>query len=270
MKKHPLPGRRLVRQICLNFAIIRLNRVMTKTILFPKFVSNNLSMDNQKVWLVTNTTEGLGCILVKQLLNNGHKVAAMERNPDELTKAIGDCSDDFLPQAVDLASSICVEDAIDRTIACFGKIDRVVINAGHGLAGNLEELTDREVRDNFNTNVFGMLNVIRGVMMYLRQQRSGHIFNISPAGELYDNLPGQGIYYAAKFAVQGFTGSLASEVKDFGVRVTIVSPEGHPEKIAAAIMRAAEEPDTPFHLQVGRGDCKWSAQKKVSGSLQFE
>lgn len=220
-------------------------------------------MDNQKVWLVTNTTEGLGFTLVKQLLNDGHKVAAMEWNPDELTKAIGDCSADFLPQSVDLASPICVEDAIDRTIACFGKIDRVVINAGQGLAGSLEELTDREVRDNFNTNVFGMLNVIRGVMMYLRQQQSGHIFNVSPAGELCDNLPGQGIYYAAKFAVQGLTGSLASEVKDFGVRVTIVSPEGHPEKIAAAIIRTAEEPDAPSHLQVGRGEGKWSTPKGI-------
>jgi NAD(P)-dependent dehydrogenase (short-subunit alcohol dehydrogenase family) len=106
--------------------------------------------------------------------------------------------------------------------------------------------------------------------MYLRQQRSGHIFNVSPSGELYDNLPGQGIYYAAKFAVQGFTGSLASEVKDLGVRVTIVSPEGHPEKIAAAIIRAAEEPDAPSHLQVGKGDCKWSALKKVPGFVPFE
>ena len=227
-------------------------------------------MDDQKVWLVTNTTEGFGFTLVKQLLNNGHKVAVMERDPDELTKAIGDYGADFLPQSVDLASSICVEDAIDRTIAVFGKIDRVVINAGQGLAGSLEELTDREVRASFDTNVFGILNVIRGVMMYLRQQRSGHIFTIFPAGELYDNLPGQGIYYAAKFAVQGFTGSLAAEVKDFGVRVTTLSPEGHPEKIAAAIIRTAEEPDAPLHLQVGRGDCKWSAQKKVSEFLQFE
>jgi NAD(P)-dependent dehydrogenase (short-subunit alcohol dehydrogenase family) len=243
---------------------------MPKTSLFPNFVSNNLSMDNQKVWLVTNTTEGLGFSLVKQLLNNGHKVAVVERDLNELTKTVGDRSADFLPQSVDFASSICVEDAIDRTIACFGKIDRVVINAGPGMAGSLEELTDREVRDNFNTNVFGMLNVIRGVMMYLRQQRSGHIFNVFPAGELYDNLPRRGIYYAAKFAVQGFTGSLAAEVKDFGVRVTTVSPEGHPEKIAAAIIRTAEEPDTPSHLQVGRGDCKWSAPKKASGFLQFE
>ena len=243
---------------------------MPKTILFPSFVPNNLSMDNQKVWLVTNTTEGLGFILVKQLLNNGHKVAVMARSLDEITKAIGDGSDDFLPQSVDLASSIGVEDAIDRAIACFGKIDRVVINAGDGLAGSLEELTDREVRENFNTNVFGILNVIRGVMMYLREQRSGHIFNIFPAGELYDNLPRRGIYYAAKFAVQGFTGSLASEDKDFGVRVTTVSPEGHPEKIAAAIIRTAEEQDAPLHLQVGRGDCKWAALKKVPGFVPFE
>jgi short-subunit dehydrogenase len=100
----------------------------------------------------------------------------------------------------------------------------VVNNAGYGLAGGLEELSDEEVRDNFEVNVFGSIHVIRKVMPYLRNQKSGHIINIASIGGFFGRFPAFGIYCATKFAVHGFSEALAEEAKEFGIKVTVVSP----------------------------------------------
>nr|WP_199158255.1 SDR family oxidoreductase [Pedobacter sp. ASV2] len=180
-------------------------------------------MENKKVWFVTGASKGLGLILVKKLLENGNQVAATSRNLNDLTEAVG-TNDDFLPLSVDLTSEESVEKAIGQTISKYGKIDVVVNNAGYGLLGALEELSDEESRENFNVNVFGSLNVIRKVLPQLRKQQSGHIFNISSIGGFSGNYPGFGIYCATKFAVAGFSESLAAEVKPFGIKVTVVEP----------------------------------------------
>jgi len=180
-------------------------------------------MDNQKVWFVTGASKGLGLSLVKQLLAHGFKVAATSRKLADLTAAVG-ALNNFLPLAVDLTSETSVGQAIDETVKYFGHVDIIVNNAGYGLLGALEELSDDEVRDNFTVNVFGSLNVIRKALSYLRTQGSGHIFNISSIGGYSSAFPGWGIYCATKFAVQGFTGSLAEETKDLGIKVTGVYP----------------------------------------------
>ncbi|WP_131537908.1 SDR family oxidoreductase [Pedobacter nototheniae] len=180
-------------------------------------------MENKKVWFVTGASKGLGLILVKKLLENGNQVAATSRNLNDLTEAVG-TNDDFLPLSVDLTSEESVEKTIGQTISKYGKIDVVVNNAGYGLLGALEELSDEESRENFNVNVFGSLNVIRKALPQLRKQQSGHIFNISSIGGFSGNYPGFGIYCATKFAVAGFSESLAAEVKPFGIKVTVVEP----------------------------------------------
>jgi NAD(P)-dependent dehydrogenase (short-subunit alcohol dehydrogenase family) len=180
-------------------------------------------MSTQKVWFVTGASKGLGLSLVKQLLNKGYKVAATSRSIADLTSAVGE-SEGFLPLSVNIKAEDSVAEAVTQTISRFGKIDVVVNNAGYGLTGSLEELTDAESRDNFDVNVFGSLNVIRQVMPHLREQGSGHIFNIASIGGFTGNFPGFGIYCATKFAVHGFTESLAAEVKSFGVKATVVSP----------------------------------------------
>src|SRR5690606_22781537 len=114
--------------------------------------------------------------------------------------------------------------AIEQTIVHFGHIDVVVNNAGYGQLGTLEELTDREARANFEVNVFGALHVIRNVMPYLRQQRSGKLFNISSIGGLFGSFPGWGIYCATKFAMAGCTEALAEEVRAFGITATVIYP----------------------------------------------
>lgn len=179
---------------------------------------------NTQVWFVTGASKGLGLSLVKQLLEQGFPVAATSRNVDDLRQAVGITDDRFLPLGVDLKTEASVDQAIQSTIEQFGHIDVVVNNAGYGLLGSLEELSDREARENFDVNVFGSLNVIRAVMPHLRQQQSGHIFNISSIGGFTGNFPGFGIYCATKFAVEGFSESLAAEAKAFGIHVTIVSP----------------------------------------------
>jgi NAD(P)-dependent dehydrogenase (short-subunit alcohol dehydrogenase family) len=181
-------------------------------------------MDNQKVWFVTGASKGLGLVLVQKLLKSGYKVAATSRNVTDLIKEVGIESEDFLPLSVDLKSETSVKQAIDKTIDTFGQINVLVNNAGYGFLGGLEETTDQEARDNFEVNVFGSLNIIRNALPYMREKQSGHILNISSIGGFTGAFPGFGIYCATKFAVNGFSESLAAEVEPFGIKVTIVQP----------------------------------------------
>ncbi|MFB0498672.1 oxidoreductase [Mucilaginibacter sp. NFR10] len=181
-------------------------------------------MENNKVWFVTGASKGLGLALVKKLLNEGYKVAATSRNLSDLTKAVDTQNEQFLPLAVNLTSEYSVQEAVEHTVKTFGKIDVIVNNAGYGLLGGIEELTDREARDNFEVNVFGSLNVIRKALPYLRAQKSGHILNVSSIGGFTGAFAGGGIYCATKFAVNGFSETLSAEVAPFGIKVTIVQP----------------------------------------------
>jgi NAD(P)-dependent dehydrogenase (short-subunit alcohol dehydrogenase family) len=178
----------------------------------------------QKTWFITGASKGLGLALVKKILQSGHKVAATTRNITDLENAVGVGRDVFLPISMNLTDEADVANGIKAAFDHFGSIDVVVNNAGYGLVGALEELTDAETRQNFEINVYGSLNVIRNVLPFMRQQESGHIFNISSIGGFTGSFPGFGIYCATKFAMQGFSESLATEVKPFGIRVTIVSP----------------------------------------------
>lgn len=181
-------------------------------------------MSTKKVWFVTGASKGLGLTLVKKLLAEGYSVAATSRNVSELQKVISEENSTFLPLEVDLVNENSVAEAVSKSIEKFGKIDVVVNNAGYGQLGTLEELTDKESRQNFDTNVFGSLNVIRKTMPYFRAQKSGSIFNIASIGGLSGEFPGWGIYCATKFAVVGFTEALAAEVKEFGVNATVIYP----------------------------------------------
>jgi len=177
-----------------------------------------------KIWFVTGASKGLGLALVKKLIQEGYRVAATSRNIKELQTAVGANPEVFLPLAVDLKNESSVEKGIKETVARFGSIDVIVNNAGYGLTGSLEELSDEEVRQNFDINVFGVLNVIRKALPYMRKQQSGHFFNIASIGGFTGSFPGFGSYTATKFAIHGLSESLAAEVKPFGVTVSIVSP----------------------------------------------
>ncbi|TPG62374.1 SDR family NAD(P)-dependent oxidoreductase [Hymenobacter nivis] len=183
-----------------------------------------MTPSNKKTWFVTGASKGLGLLLVQQLLAQGYAVAATSRNADDLRRAVGPPSDRFLPLQMNLADEASVGHAIQATVAAFGRLDVVVNNAGYGLLGSLEELTDAETRQNFDVNVFGLLNVLRQATPQLRAQQSGLVFNLSSIGGFAGTFPGFGVYCATKFAVTGLTEAYAAEVARFGIKATVVLP----------------------------------------------
>ncbi|RZK27289.1 MAG: SDR family oxidoreductase [Flavobacterium sp.] len=181
-------------------------------------------MNTRKTWLITGASKGLGLTLAKQLLAQGYQVAATSRDIHSLEDALGKKTKQFLPLAMNLTNEQNVAQNIEKAIKHFGSIDVVVNNAGYGLIGSLEELSDIEARDNFEVNVFGTLNVLRNVLPHMRENKNGQVFNISSIGGYHGGFPAFGIYCATKFAVSGLTESLSHEMKPFGVNVTLVLP----------------------------------------------
>lgn len=210
-------------------------------------------MENQrKTWFITGASQGIGLILVKQLLAEGYNVAATARNLETLKTAVGTSSPQFLPLQVDLVNEESVGASVSSSIAKFKSIDYLVNNAGYGLIGGVEESSNEEVRASFDVNVFGLLNVTRAVLPHMRATKSGHIFNMSTVFGLIAGA-GWGIYCGSKFAVEGLSEALAQEVKPFGINVTIIEPGyvrtnflnsgsiAHPQHPIADYVQLAEE-----------------------------
>jgi NAD(P)-dependent dehydrogenase (short-subunit alcohol dehydrogenase family) len=175
-------------------------------------------------WFVTGTSRGLGLELVKQLLERGDNVTATTRSIERLTDALDDADTTrLLPLAVDLTDETAVADAVRATKERFGGLDVVVNNAGYGFLGAVEEITDAEVREMFDVQIFGVWNVLRAVLPDFRAAKTGHIVNVSSILGL-TTFPGWGLYSAGKFALEGLTGSLAQEVAEFGIKVNLVEP----------------------------------------------
>jgi NAD(P)-dependent dehydrogenase (short-subunit alcohol dehydrogenase family) len=131
-----------------------------------------------------------------------------------------------LPLGLDVTDQAAVEAAVKRAQAHFGRLDVVVNNAGFGLFGTVEEVTAMQARTQMETNFFGALWVTKAALPYLREQRSGHIIQVSSIGGV-QAFPTLGLYHASKWALEGFSQSLAAEVQDFGIKVTLVEPTGY-------------------------------------------
>lgn len=207
----------------MTFDSIRLNQVNSSTILAITLSNNTIEMKNNKVWFITGASKGLGLTLAKRLLAAGHKVAATSRNTATLINAVENSSDSFLPLKVELGNDESVAAAIAQTQKMFGRIDVVVNNAGYGIAGTIEELTDQETHDSFDINVFGTINVIRHALPIMRNQASGHVINISSIAGIAPTT-GWSIYGAAKHAIIGLSEALMEDVKPFGIKVTVIAP----------------------------------------------
>lgn len=180
--------------------------------------------NSRKTWLVTGASKGLGLTLVKKLLAGGYNVIATSRRISDLEKAISAANDNFLPLQMDIVNEDNVRQGIANALTKFGQIDVLVNNAGYGLVGACEELSDAESRLNFDVNVFGSLNLIRNILPHFRANQNGHIFNVSSIGGFAGGFPAFSIYCATKFAVHGFTESLSHEVKAFNINTTLVMP----------------------------------------------
>ncbi len=183
-------------------------------------------MDTSKVWYVTGASQGLGLTLVKKLLDKGYRVAATSRKAHTLSQAVGlTDSDRFLPLAVDLNNLNLIGESMQQTLAAFGRIDVVVNNAGYGMDGTIEEIAEQDIQYIFNVNVLTTIYVIKSVLPVMRSQKSGYIINMgSVAG--FAGAPGWSVYSATKAAVAAFSEVIALDVKEFGIKVTVVEPSG--------------------------------------------
>jgi NAD(P)-dependent dehydrogenase (short-subunit alcohol dehydrogenase family) len=208
-------------------------------------------MNNQtvKTWFVTGASKGLGLALVKQLLAQGQKVAATSRNASDLQKAVGIATLNFLPLEVALNSDTSVKSAIDAAFQNFGSLDVLINNAGYGIGGSFEELTDTEVRNAFDVNVFGTISTIRHALPYMRAQQSGHIINISSIAG-FAATTGWAPYAATKFAITGLTEVLAEDVKPFGIKATVVAPGGFRTEFLTQDSIALPENPLPEYTEI--------------------
>lgn len=174
------------------------------------------------VWFITGASRGLGTEITKAALARGYQVVATGRDATSVERVFGR-SEAVLALPLDVTVPEQAEAAAKSAIERFGRIDVLVNNAGYAILGALEELSLAEISEQFATNVFGLASVTRAVLPYMRKQRSGHIFNISSSAGIR-GAAGASAYCATKFAVEGLSESLAQEVSDFGIRVTIVEP----------------------------------------------
>ncbi|WP_420077995.1 oxidoreductase [Streptomyces sp. JL4002] len=182
------------------------------------------------VWFVTGASRGLGAAITREALHRGHAVIATARDAAAVLRAQEDRTGDrpgdrLLAAAADVTEPQQLAAAVREGLAAFGRIDVVVNNAGHGLVGAVEEVSDRAARELFDVNVFGALNTLRATLPTLRAQRSGHVLNIGSVGG-FATAPAVGLYGASKFALEGITEALHGELAPLGVRVTIVEPGG--------------------------------------------
>ena len=175
-----------------------------------------------KTWFITGASRGFGVLFVNEALDRGDNVVAAARNPQVLTNRFG-ARPNLLAIKLDVTNVEQVREAVRQAVERFGRIDVLINNAGFGVLGAVEEISNAEVESVYRTNVFGLLSVTRAVLPQLRRQGSGHIINISAIAG-YQSFPGWAIYASTKFAVEGISEGLATEVKPLGIKVTIVEP----------------------------------------------
>ena len=176
-----------------------------------------------RTWFITGAARGLGAAIARAALDAGDYVVVAGRNRDALIKVVGEDSDRTLSVALNVADFEAAQPAVEAALARFGRIDVLVNNAGYGNLSLFEESTPADVQAQYDTNVFGLMSVTRAVLPAMRAQRSGRIFNVSSIGGIVGGESGT-LYCASKFAVEGFSESLAAEVARFGIQVTIVEP----------------------------------------------
>lgn len=245
----------------------------------------------KKVWFITGVSSGLGKQLANEVLAQGQIVVGTFRKQDQVEAFNNENPGNSFGVLIDVASTEMIIVGVKTIIEKFGKIDVLVNNAGYGVMGSVEEISDEEVRRQFEVNVFGVLTTIREVLPMMRKQRSGHIINItSIAGRL--GSQGLGIYNGSKFALEGIGEALAAELKPLNIKVTNVEPgpfrtewagssaaydntkiedyestvgerirglqslngnqPGDPAKAADAIYKLANLEEAPVHLPLGK------------------
>lgn len=240
-----------------------------------------------KVFFITGASQGFGRQWTQTALEQGHKVVATARKPEQLDSLRADFGDSILTLALDVTDRSACFEAVEKTLQSFGRLDVLISNAGYGHFGCVEEISETEARSQIDTNLFGSLWIIQAALPVMRKQQSGHIIQVSSIGGViaYPNL---GIYHASKWAVEGLCESLNKEVSGFGIAITLVEPgpfttewskasairseplagyngvragfkaqtqtfdRGNPAGTGDAIMKLVAMPNPPLRLMLGR------------------
>ena len=179
-----------------------------------------------KTWFITGASKGFGREWTEAALERGDKVAGTARKLDTLDELVKNYGDTFLPIQLDVTDRDDDFAAVQKAAEHFGELDVVINNAGYGHFGMIEELTEEEIRSQVETNLFGALWVTQAALPIMREQGSGHIIQVSSIGGI-SAFPTVGAYHASKWALEGFSQSLAQEVAGFGINVTLIEPGGY-------------------------------------------
>jgi NAD(P)-dependent dehydrogenase (short-subunit alcohol dehydrogenase family) len=215
-----------------------------------------------RAWFITGTTTGLGREWATAALERGDRVAATARQLDRIEDLVEMFGDRVLPVALDVTDRAAAFDAVARAHDHFGRLDVIVNNAGYGVYGMVEELSEGEMRAQLDTNLFGAIWVTQAALPYLREQGRGHILQISSVGGLMAG-PSLGIYHASKWALEAISESLAQEVRGFGIKVTIVEPTGYTTAAEGSAGHAA--PHAAYASQHERFDTMRAAASSNEG-----
>ncbi|MCY7353449.1 MAG: SDR family NAD(P)-dependent oxidoreductase [Cytophagaceae bacterium] len=205
----------------------------------------------KKVWLVTGCSTGFGQEIARAVLERGDFLVATARRLDHLTDLTTQFEGQLLSLQLDITDTENVSRVVAAAVRQFGRIDVLVNNAGYGLTGAVEEATDDETRDQFDTNVFGTLRLTREVLPQMRQQGKGFIIVLSSIAGLV-SAPGMGLYNGTKFALEGIFEALSHEVGPLGIRVTIVEPGAFRTKFAGSSMKLTKSSLPDYEGTVGK------------------
>jgi len=179
--------------------------------------------DTSKVWFITGTSRGFGKVWTEAALERGDKVAATARSLDSIAYLNGKYGDKVLTLELDVTNSDQVKTAVAQAFGHFGKVDIILNNAGYSLVGTIEEASTDDIRALYETNIIGPVSVIQAALPLLRKQGYGHILGTSSnLGNI--TMPVIGYYCSSKWAFEAIHESLAAEVKQFGIKVTIIEP----------------------------------------------
>ncbi len=178
---------------------------------------------NKPVWLITGCSTGFGRELAKLILSKGWNAIITARKTDKISDIADGYTDSALVLELDVTNKEQVATTLAKAKAKFGKIDVLVNNAGYGYFSSIEEAEEEKIRAQFETNFFGLVNMIQSVLPGMREKRHGHIINFSSIGGLV-GFTATGFYHATKFAIEGLSESLSKEVASLGIKVLIVEP----------------------------------------------
>jgi NAD(P)-dependent dehydrogenase (short-subunit alcohol dehydrogenase family) len=204
-----------------------------------------------RTWLITGTSSGFGRTLTERLLARGDRVAATLRDPSRLDDLAAQHGDALWVRALDVTDTTRVRAVVDEAFAGLGRIDVVVSNAGYGLLGAAEELTDEQIDRQLQTNVLGSIQLIRAALPHLRAQGGGRILQLSSIGGIIA-FPGMSLYHASKWAMEGFVESLRAEVAPFGIEACLVEPGGARTEFAAGSLAQATPLEAYAETPVGQ------------------